>query len=585
LAAVKDDAEKKRLDGEIKKINEDVPFAWTLGVRERGPSPPATHVLARGNPESPGAEVKPAFLRVLDSSPPVLPVSDADAPTSGRRLALAQWIASPTNPLTARVLVNRIWQHHFGQGLVRTPSDFGRSGTTPTHPELLDWLATEFIESGWSLKKLHRTILLSQVYRQSSRANREPAAKIDPDNRLLWRQNLRRLEAEALRDSILSLAGTLNLQMAGRGFFPHLGGEILAGQSRPGLDWEVSSEAEKNRRSIYAFVRRTMAVPFLESFDYNNTTSPLAERVTTTVAPQALLLLNDSFLQDQAAAFARRLRLEAGSGLPAQIQRAYKLALQRSPTQRELTLAGEFLQRQTDAFKALASRISFQLDVASALATDYFTKLPSTEFLVGPRAGWSYYRGFWAPPYEGIRVVDRARAPFALWNDISYKDGTITATLQLASSSEFAGLLFRTVTADDVARGYEVIFDPRQEQIVLRRHDGKWVDLATAPAHLSWLEPIQVEIESSGPKIRISLEDDPQPMLEIIDDTPILEAGRVGIRTWGGAVSVDRWVISTVSFAGASSSMISAGTESPQDQALQSFCLLILNLNEIAYVD
>src|SRR5262249_26095112 len=157
--------------------------------------------------------------------------------------------------LTARVLANRVWQHHFGTGLVKTTTDFGRIGSPPSHPELLDWLAAEFIANGWSIKQLHRVIMISQTYSQSCRADNATALAVDPDNTLLWRQNLRRLEAETIRDTALSVADQLNLQQGGRGFFPHLGGEVLAGQSRPGLDWEVSSEAEKSRRSVYAYVR------------------------------------------------------------------------------------------------------------------------------------------------------------------------------------------------------------------------------------------------------------------------------------------------------------------------------------------
>jgi hypothetical protein len=225
----------------------------------------------------------------------------------------ADWVASPENPLTARVMANRIWRHHFGNGIVKTTSDFGRAGTLPTHPQLLDWLAAEFIENGWSMKKRHRTIMLSQTYQMSSRAENAKANAVDPGNNLLWCQNLRRLEAEALRDTMLAISGRLNPKMGGRGFFPHLSGEVLAGQSRPGLDWELSSADELSRRSLYAYVRRTMTVPMLDTFDYSNTTSPLSERPVTTVAPQALLLLNDTFMREQAAAFADRLEKELGT--------------------------------------------------------------------------------------------------------------------------------------------------------------------------------------------------------------------------------------------------------------------------------
>jgi mono/diheme cytochrome c family protein len=207
LAVTKDDSEKKRLQQEIKKLGEDAPFEWTLAVREAGPNPPPTHVLVRGNASTPGAEVQPAFLSILGSKRPNIPAPASDAPSSGRRLALAQWIASPKNPLTARVMVNRVWQHHFGNGLVKTTSDFGRAGSPPTHPQLLDALASQFIEGGWSVKELHRLIMTSQAYRQSSHADNERARAVDPANDLLWRQNLRRLEAEAVRGFVVEHRG------------------------------------------------------------------------------------------------------------------------------------------------------------------------------------------------------------------------------------------------------------------------------------------------------------------------------------------------------------------------------------------
>ena len=585
LAATKDDAEKKRLTQEIKKIGDDAPFEWTLAVRERGPIPPPTHLLVRGNSSTPGAEVAPAFLRILSSEKPSLSTPGADALSSGRRLALAEWIASPQNPLTARVMVNRVWQHHFGNGLVKTTTDFGRAGTPPTHPELLDWLAAEFIASGWSVKKLHKLILLSQAYRQSSRAENERALAADAANHLLWRQNLRRLEAEAVRDTVLSVAGTLNPQMGGRGFFPHLGGEVLAGQSRPGLDWELSDDAEKSRRSVYAYVRRTMAIPLLESLDYSNTTSPLAERGTTTVAPQALMLLNDDFMQRQAAAFAERLVREAGGDPARQIQRAYQLAVNREPAPRESEIARAHLQRQTASFAALASRITFQLDVASALSTDYFAKLQPAQFLAGPRDGWSYHRGTWAGAYEGIRVVDRQRAPFALWKGATFTDGVIEARLLLPASSEFAGVLLRAAADGDGCRGYEVVFDPRAQRIALRRHAPEPATLAEAGARIPVGKSFPIAIQIVGSQIRVSLHGEPQPVLDVRDDQPIPTAGQIGVRTWGGSLSLDELSLTTPAGGGEKRIAVPSGADDPARRALKSFCLLLLNLNETIYVD
>ncbi len=195
-------------------------------------------MLVRGDSGSPAAEVSPGFPRVFFAS-----IADADTPASelaeelqstGRRTALAKWITSPSNPLTVRVIVNRLWHHHFGTGLVDTPSDFGKTGSLPSHPKLLGFLASELIANEWRLKPIHRLILTSQIWQQSSVNDNPLARQIDPGNRLLWRQNARRLDAEAIRDTVLSAAGTLNSERGGRGFFSLVPQEVLAGQSRPG---------------------------------------------------------------------------------------------------------------------------------------------------------------------------------------------------------------------------------------------------------------------------------------------------------------------------------------------------------------
>ncbi|HXJ73783.1 MAG TPA: DUF1549 and DUF1553 domain-containing protein, partial [Candidatus Dormibacteraeota bacterium] len=362
---------KKRLSGDLERAKGDrAPFEWALGVRERGPKPLPTHVLLRGNAGNPGPEVEPAFLSVLGGERPSV-ASLSDGRSCGRRRALADWVTSVDNPLTARVIANRIWQHHFGRGIAKTTSDFGRAGTPPTHPQLLDWLASELIAQGWSLKKLHKIILQSATYRMSSRAEQPAAVVLDPGNDLFWRQNMRRLEAEAVRDTILAISGQLNLTMGGRGFFPRLSGEALAGQSRPGLDWERSTPADRSRRSLYAYVRRTMPVPVFEAFDYNNTAAPLSERPVTTVAPQALLLLNDQFMRAQAAAFAQRLQKTGAASSAQPIERAFQLALGRDPTPAELGVAREFLAQQQHAFLELRRRQTFSIEVPASLSVDY----------------------------------------------------------------------------------------------------------------------------------------------------------------------------------------------------------------------
>ncbi|MBI1901737.1 MAG: PSD1 domain-containing protein [Planctomycetia bacterium] len=323
----------------------------TLAVRNRPGETPATRILVRGNHAAPSKEVQPAFLEVLGSLADEPPRTDPTFSPHTRRRELAEWIASPHNPLTARVIVNRLWQHHFGRAIVATPSDFGRAGSPPSHQELLDWLACELIEGGWRLKRTHKLMMLSSAYRQSSRVKSEKAVAADPDNTLLWRQNIRRLQAEAIRDAVLSVSGRLNLELGGRGFFPDQPPEVLATQSKPGHGWDQSSEAEQSRRSVYIFAKRTLGVPFLETFDGPNADKPAPSRATTTIAPQALVLLNNPFIEKHAGEMAERLRRETASGndRAAHVARAFRLALGRPPTPEEARLSLAYLERQYEA--------------------------------------------------------------------------------------------------------------------------------------------------------------------------------------------------------------------------------------------
>jgi len=254
-----------------------------------------------------------------------------DALSSGRRSALADWIASPMNPLTARVMVNRLWQHHFGVGIVPTPDDFGNAGLPPTNQLLLDDLAARFVASGWSLKAMHRLIMTSAAYRQSSRSDNSTAFGIDPDNTLLWRQNLRRVDAEVIRDSMLSVSGTLNVKQGGPSVFPTLPPLVHGDQDSSRKDWQDSPDSEQDRRSVYLVVKRGLRIPLLDSFDFANGTSPTGVRPITTTAPQSLMLLNDRFVQEQAEHLASRVVTEAGPEIDAQITRAFHLVVQRDP--------------------------------------------------------------------------------------------------------------------------------------------------------------------------------------------------------------------------------------------------------------
>lgn len=304
------------------------------GVRDLGDMAPKTHLLARGNWDSPKEEVAPGLLKIIDAAPAkVQPL----AKTTGRRAALAKLLTDPGNPLTARVMANRIWHYHFGRGIVGTPSDFGLKGERPTHPELLDWLANEFVKSGWSMKAMHRLIMTSETYRQSS-AGRAEGLAADPENKLLWRYPRHRLEGEVIRDSALKVAGLLNVKMGGPSVFP----ELPAGMDSRG-GWHVSKQAEeRNRRSIYIFVRRNTRYPMFETFDMPDTHESCARRNVTTSPLQALSMMNSKLALEWAEAFAERVRAKAGEGGAAQVETAFEMALGRLPTPAEKKIAAEF---------------------------------------------------------------------------------------------------------------------------------------------------------------------------------------------------------------------------------------------------
>jgi hypothetical protein len=327
---------------QLRLATPDLPRGYFM--REPSSKPPQTHLLQRGQASKRGPRVEPGVPAVLVAAQPKF--LSADAHTTRRRLTLARWIANRDNPLTARVIVNRVWQFHFGEGLVRTPSDFGVMGDKPTHPELLDWLADWFVKEGWSIKKLHRLILTSNTYRMSKRSVAEYQEK-DPENKMWWRFPYRRLEVEAIRDSMLAVSGQLNLKMYGPSMFPSVPKEALEGSSDPLTIWKASDEKEASRRTIYAHVKRSMIVPMLEVLDLCDTTRTSAKRSVTSIAPQALTLLNGEFTTRQARHFADRIRREAGENVHRQIDLAYRLALCRPPTDSERSRLVQFLREES----------------------------------------------------------------------------------------------------------------------------------------------------------------------------------------------------------------------------------------------
>jgi hypothetical protein len=325
---------------------------WASAAWDKSAYPYDTHLLIRGSAHAPGETVRPAFPLVLSPPEPAIPTPTPDSTTTYRRTALANWIVSAENPLTARVMVNRIWQHHFGRGIVRSSSDFGSLGDRPTHPELLDWLAATFMKNGWSMKSLHKTIMMSKTYRMSSTANPKALA-LDPTNDLLWRFDMRRLTAEEVRDSILISTGELNLALGGPTVYPELSKEAIETSSKKknlissGM-WGRSSEEQQNRRSIYIHLKRSLVYPILSEFDFADIDASCPVRFTTTQPAQALRLINSDYLGKRASALFQRVREEVGNDSDAQIQRTFDIVLGRNPTAKESQMAQTFLNELTD---------------------------------------------------------------------------------------------------------------------------------------------------------------------------------------------------------------------------------------------
>ncbi|MFN7921139.1 MAG: DUF1549 and DUF1553 domain-containing protein [Bryobacteraceae bacterium] len=308
-----------------------------------GPMLAPVRILTRGDYRQPREAVDPGFPSALtgdQKSAELITDRYRQFPTRGWRLTLARWIANRDNPLTARVMANRVWQHHFGRGIVGTPSDFGKNGEKATHPELLDWLAVEFMDSGWSMKHLHRLILTSNTYRQSADNKPMQASTADPDNKLLWHYQRRRLEAEAIRDSILSASGRLNPEMYGPSIFPPLP-EDLADFARygrgGGIMWEPNEKEEDAlRRSVYVFQRRSLPLPMLAAFDATPFNESCDRRSSTTTALQALSMMNGNLIHEEAEHLAKRVAREAGGERRAQVARAFELVLSRPASTGEL---------------------------------------------------------------------------------------------------------------------------------------------------------------------------------------------------------------------------------------------------------
>ena len=330
-----EDLDFDELKRAYRALEEEFPQLTQGYAMMASPDPPQTRILVRGDYRRPGVPVEPATPSAL----PALPGGKAD------RLALGRWLVSRENPLTARVIANRVWQRYFGTGLVSTPEDFGSRGERPSHPELLDWLAVEFMDSGWDLKALHRAIVTSATYRQSSNLRPELQQR-DPGNRLLARQSRLRLPAESIRDAALAAAGLLDRRVGGpsvRPYLPEGATEIGFGDF---VKWPQSAGADKYRRGLYIFRQRTLPYPQLETFDAPDTVQVACKRERSTTPLQALTLLNDPVFVEAARELAARARAEAGDSIPESLRLAFRLCLSREPTQPEFDVLLRNYERQ-----------------------------------------------------------------------------------------------------------------------------------------------------------------------------------------------------------------------------------------------
>ncbi|MBM80197.1 MAG: hypothetical protein CMJ78_06335 [Planctomycetaceae bacterium] len=337
---------KEELLKQIKALQGQIPppIPSIFTVKNDASQRTAIHLLKRGDETKPLQPLTAAVLGVLRQNKK--PAS-SQSQFKGPRHQLALWITDPQHPLTARVMANRVWHYHFGQGLVDTPNDFGMNGSQPSHPELLDFLANELVASGWSVKALHRLIMTSSTYQQRSHVGNPAAMSVDPNNHLLWKFNRRRLSAETIRDAMLSISGSMNQSQFGQSIMVPVDEDLVNLLYKPD-QWEVASHPNQyQRRSIYLIAKRNLRLPFLEVFDQPDLQTSCGARVSSTHAPQALEMLNGKLANELAEKFADRLREDAGSDPDRQVHRALELAIGRAPTDHEAKLSRQFLSRNS----------------------------------------------------------------------------------------------------------------------------------------------------------------------------------------------------------------------------------------------
>lgn len=404
-------------------------LAWT----DTTSNPSALHLLRNGERNQPMHEVIPASLSCIPGLEVTFSPPPAGARTTHRRLQLAAWINDPKNPLTARVIVNRIWQHHFGEGLVRTPNNYGFLADPPTHPKLLDWLASEFIDNGYRIKPIHRLILNSKTWQQSSKhPNRAELELTDASNRLLWRANRRRMDAETLRDSLLAVSGELDRTVGGPPFKATISPEALEGLSRKTTAWEASEEQDQYRRSIYMYLKRGLLPPMMTAFDLAEGTVSCGKRNVTTVPTQALVMLNNDFVHDRSQSLARSIN--AISSLPdTQAKLAWLSVLQRTPSDAELRRSIDHLTHQRKLYQTTSrlERSGDRYQVSPTLP-------PSQSLVLSLDASDAVSSG--APDYRVASITDQSgRGHHAFQKQINAQPRLVTNAINDEPALSFDG--------------------------------------------------------------------------------------------------------------------------------------------------
>lgn len=362
--------------------SDELGFADVLGWTDLKSPPRPLHLLKNGEREHPLYDVKPASLSMIPALERPFSPQPKGTKTSHRRLQLARWITNPDHPLTARVFVNRLWLHHFGEGIVRSPNNFGFLADPPTHPELLDWLAAEFTSSGWTIKRMHKLILTSKTWQQSSlHPQFQEYKKQDASNRLWWRAERRRLDAEALRDSMLATTGELDLKAGGPGFRLTISAKALQGLSKKSAAWKASPPEEQNRRSLYMYSKRGLLPPMMTTFDLCNPTQSCGKRDITTVPTQALAMMNNQFVHLRSEMLARKISAE-NIKPQAQVQQLWRRVYSRDPSHHELDLAIQHLETQLQRFNqqqpSADYEISQRLDTHASKTKETLPLTPKT---------------------------------------------------------------------------------------------------------------------------------------------------------------------------------------------------------------